>query len=400
MDTVIRKLNNLTESAAYDVCMVSCNGNSGGRTGRLRDPAAPFSRWIYPAHVPGKGEVGILKVLQSNICRNHCTYCAFAAQRNTERHTLSPEELAGIFIRLYRSGAVYGLFLSSGIRDNPDLSMDRMIATADILRRRYRYSGYIHIKLLPGSSTGAVRDACMLADRVSLNLESPKLEQLTSIAPEKRKREEFLGPLKAAGNYIRSGGRVKSQTTQFVVGIGRETDAELLDTSVFLYKRLRVYRSYFSAYQPVDPGSVQPVQDNVLLREHRLYQSDYLVREYGFSLNEMVFDGKGMLPGETDPKTAWALMNPGFYPVEVNTAAKEDLLRVPGIGPVSAGRIMKLRKKGKIRNPKDLKRTGAWTTRASRFLEFAGKPGEEDRYRQLELFSRLQPPNWRMGAPR
>ncbi|MFP4384608.1 MAG: radical SAM protein [Spirochaetia bacterium] len=399
MDAVIRKLDNLTQSAVYDVCMVSCNGNSGGRMGRLRDPAAPFSRWIYPAHVPGKGEVGILKVLQSNVCRNHCSYCAFAAHRNTERHTLTPDELARIYISLYRSGSVYGLFLSTGILNDPDSSMDRMIATADLLRRRYRYTGYIHIKLLPGSSAGAVHDACMLADRVSLNLESPKLDQLTVIAPEKRKREEFLGPLKEAGRYIRAGGRVKSQTTQFVVGIGKETDAELLNTSVYLYNRLRVFRSYFSAYQPVDSPAVQPVQDDVLLREHRLYQSDYLVREYGFSLNEMIFDRQGMLPGQTDPKTAWALMNPGFYPVEVNSADREVLLRVPGIGPASADRIIESRKNGKLRGPEDLKHTGAWISRAAGYLEFAGKPGGEGRYRQLELFSRLQPPEWRKGIP-
>ena len=213
------KLDVLAESARYDVCLSSCAGNSRGGVGRCADPSEPFRRWIYPAAVPGLGQVGILKVLQTNACRNNCSYCALAASRDCVRRvTLEPAELAGWFMRLYRAGLVHGVFVSSGVNGQADAAMARVIETAEILRKRHCFAGYVHLKVLPGCSRSAVLAAARYATRLSLNLEAPTPQGLGSIAPDKDFVRDLLLRMKWVGEAVKSGEGASSHTTQFVVG--------------------------------------------------------------------------------------------------------------------------------------------------------------------------------------
>jgi predicted DNA-binding helix-hairpin-helix protein len=422
------KLDLLAGSARYDVCLASCSTNAAGGIGRVRDPNDPLRRWLYPAHVPGKGQVHILKVLQTNACSNSCTYCAFSSRRDDQRRTtFSPDELAELFMKLVRARLAHGLFLSSGVCGNAAFAMERMIRTAEILRFRHRYGGYLHLKVLPGSPDEMVERAAALANRLSVNLEAPVPARLAAIAPEKRFREDLVRPMRKIASLLASEPRALpdcrldtprfgmtvpgtrertvrtvSQTTQFVVGASNETDYEIFRTVDWVYRDLSVFRAYFSAYQPIGPdmppafaGSQDP-----LLREHRLYQADFLLRGYGFSLDELVFDGSGSIPAAVDPKTAWAMLHPERYPVDVNRATLEELLRVPGIGPVSAGRIVRQRAESPLRNLDELAALGVRTGNASGYVQFSGRidRGLGTGWRQAELFAETAPPDWKTGA--
>ena len=392
------KLDILTESARYDVCLASCNGRTGGGSGRVRDPHSPLNRWIYPAAVPGGGMVHMLKVLMSNICVNNCRYCFFASRRNCGRRTsFRPEELAAVFMKFYRAGEVSGLFLSSGIRGGAEETMEAMVKTVLLLRERYRFPGYIHLKILPGVSPGLVEEAVRLSNRISLNLEAPTGDYLARIAPEKRFRDDLMKRMEWTGRLIQKGeGRTVSQTTQFVVGPSGESDRDIMKTVDWIYRERYVFRSYFSAYQNPDLPLAQGGMDrDSLLREHRLYQCDFLLRAYGFRLPDLVFDGTDRIPLQTDPKTAWALMNGDKFPVDINRADETTLMRVPGIGPLSASRIVAWRKETPFRSLEDLRPTGCVVKRASSFIEFSGKRGGEA---QPYLFEMEPPAMWRMGT--
>jgi predicted DNA-binding helix-hairpin-helix protein len=371
------KLDILAAGARHDVCLASCNGNLRGGTGRFRDPAHPAARWIYPAHVPGRGRVGFLKVLLTNVCRNRCSYCHLTTREDgVPRLTFAPDELAGILIELARRRLVHGLFLSSALGHDPEATMERMVATADILRRRMGYGGYIHLKILPGASLGLIERAAALADRISINLEAPTDQHLKRIAPEKDLAGDLLPRMAWAGQLLRRGARARSQTTQFVVGAAGESDRDVLQTVDRIYRDLNVFRAYYSAFQPTSGPGPQPAPDGLpspLLREHRLYQSDYLLRFYGFRLDELVFDRSGGLPSRVDPKSAWALTHPQAFPLEINRATEGELLRVPGIGPVSARRIVQTRRRQPLRGLADLRAAGAVAGRAASYVEFFGR---------------------------
>jgi predicted DNA-binding helix-hairpin-helix protein len=254
--------------------------------------------------------------------------------------------------------------------------MDQMIATAEILRRKYLYRGYIHLKILPGASWGCVERATQMADRVSVNLEAPGQKWLRRLAPDKE-LDDLLAPLRWVRRLLEEGDerrvRRAGQTTQFVVGATGEPDKEILQTTERLYRELKLARVYFSAFQPLPNTPLEDRPATPLLREHRLYQTDFLFRRYGFTFEELVFDEGGNLPLEADPKMVWALNHPHFFPVEVNRATREELLRVPGIGPRSARRIIKGRRLGRLRTLKDLQRLGAVAKRAAPFITLGGK---------------------------
>lgn len=364
----------------------------------MRDPSQPLNRWIYPAAVPGGGMVHMLKVLMSNICVNNCGYCFFGASKNCGRRTFfRPEELAALFMKFYRSGEVNGIFLSSGVMGGSEETMEEMVKTVWLLRYRYHFPGYVHLKVLPGVSEGLLEEAVRLADRISLNLEAPSVEHLGKIAPEKDFRKDLLGPMDKLGRLIRRGeGRTASQTTQFVVGPSEESDLDILRTVDWIYRERFIFRSYFSAYQkgesPLRQGGGE---GDVLLREHRLYQCDFLLRAYGFRLPDLVFDEESRIPLQTDPKTAWALMHREMFPVDINRATEEELMRVPGIGPLSAFRIVEWRRENPFRSLEDLKTSGCVVSRASSFIEFSGKKAREE---QLYLFEREPPGEWKMGV--
>jgi putative DNA modification/repair radical SAM protein len=368
MDT-FEKVEILGRSAQYDLCGEAC----GTDAARKKDD---LGRWIYPSVLPDGKRVSILKILQSNACQKDCYYCANRASRDLRRVSFAPEELARAFDQMHRKGLVNGLFLSSGICGEAGRAMDQMIATVELVRKKYAFPGYVHLKILPGASFAHVERAVQLATRVSVNLEAPNAGRLVRIAPRKDFVANLLQPMHWAKGLIEaSGGRLVSagQTTQFVVGAAGESDREILMTTTRLYKEMRLARAYFSAFQPVIDTPLEGHSPTPPLREHRLYQSDWLLRQYGFTFQDLIFDEAGNLPHEADPKMMWAQVHPERFPVEVNRASREELLRVPGIGPRSVARILRLRRQGTLRTLTDLKKIGAVASRAAPFILLDGK---------------------------
>jgi len=362
------KLEFLGKAAQYDLCGEAC----GTEAHRQRDD---LGRWIYPAVLPDGRRVALLKVLLTNVCVNDCYYCANRAGRDCPRLSFTPEELAAAFDAMWRKGLVKGLFLSSAIGGRPDEVMERMIATAELIRRRYGFPGYIHLKVIPGASREAIVAAARWATRISVNLEAPTPESLKRIAPGKDFFGSLFTPLKWVKELMEEG-RIHlpaGQTTQFMVGPGGERDVQLLKLAQTLYREFGLQRVYYSAFQPIPDTPLESHPPTPAWREHRLYEADFLIRRYGFTVEELVFDEQGNLPHQDDPKMTWAKAHPEFFPVEVNRADYEELLRVPGIGPRSAKRIVRERKRGSFRYLEDLKRLGVVTKRAAPFITLEGK---------------------------
>jgi len=381
MDTY-EKVKVLGRAAQYDVCGEAC----GTQANRVRDD---LGRWIYPAVMPDGKRVKLLKVLQSNVCTNNCYYCANRVGRDRPRLSFSPAELARAFDQMQRQGLVEGLFLSSAICGRPARAMDRMLATVELVRRKYQFPGYVHLKILPGVTQAHVEQVVRLASRVSVNLEAPNSERLTRIAPGKSLKE-LMEPLRWVHRLrLESEGRLvpAGQTTQFVVGAADESDRELLQTVAQLYGQVNLHRVYFSALQPVPDTPLAGHHPTPLWREHRLYQSDFLLRQYGFTFDELIFDEGGDLPRRADPKRVWAMAHPELFPMEVNHASREQLLRVPGIGPRSAGRILRWRRESRFRSLNDLKKAGAVIQWAAPFVLLDGRPAPC----QMELWANESP---------
>jgi putative DNA modification/repair radical SAM protein len=368
MDTS-EKVEILGRSAQYDLCGEACGSDAARQKDNL-------GRWIYPAALPDGRRVAMLKVLLSNACQKDCHYCANRASRDFRRVSFAPEELARAFDQMHRKGLVKGLFLSSSICGEAGRAMDRMIATVELVRERYAFPGYVHLKILPGATFAHVEQAVQLATRVSVNLEAPNAERLARIAPRKDFTVNLLQPMHWAKDLIEaSGGRLvpAGQTTQFVVGAAGESDHEILMTTARLYKEIGLARAYFSAFQPVVDTPLEGHPPTPPLREHRLYQSDWLLRQYDFAFEDLIFDQAGNLPREADPKMMWAKAHPERFPIEVNRSSREELLRVPGLGPRSVARILRLRRQGTLRTLTDLKKIGAVASRAAPFILLDGK---------------------------
>ncbi len=344
---------------------------------------------IFHAAMPGGKTIPLLKTLLTSACERNCNYCPFRAGRNFRRTTFSPDDMAKTFKDMHRAGLVEGLFLSSGIIGGGLKTQDKINDTAEILRQKYRFRGYVHLKIMPGAEKGQVERAMQLANRLSVNLEAANDSRLHSLAPMKKFELELLRPLRWIEEIRQSqpaemgwNGRWPSSTTQFVVGGGDETDLELLSTSEFLFRNLRLQRTYFSAFNPVPdtPLENRPAEDP--MRQHRLYQASFLFRDYGFGLEELPFTSDGNLPREIDPKLAWARENLQYAPLEVNSADRRDLLRVPGIGPLSATTILRARRQGTLRDLSDLRKLGVRTSRMEPYVLLDGKRPTH----QLRLF--------------
>ena len=364
---LLQKIETLGESAQYDLC------NACGAATRTRDD---LGKWIYPAALPNGKTVRVLKVLMTNVCEKNCYYCAVRASRDVPRTSFTPEELARAFDRFVRADLVDGLFLSSGVCAGAHGTMDRMIACVELVRSRYQYDGYVHLKLLPGVTEAHIERAVQLAHRVSVNLEAPSAERLAVIAPRKDYFRELTEPMRLVKKLMdASGGRLApvGQTTQFVVGAAGEPDREILDPTAGLYRNLDVRRAYFSAFQPVPGTPLDGLPPTPAWREHRLYQADWLLRFYGFTFDDLIFDETGNLPRAADPKRMYAQAHPELFPVEVNRASREELLRVPGIGPVSASRLVQWRRQGALRDLADLGKAGAVAPRAAPFILLDGR---------------------------
>ncbi len=332
-----------------------------------------IDQWIYPAVRPDGKRIRMLKVLQSNVCENNCAYCAFRRDRDVRRTAFQPDELARLFADLARSGRVEGLFLSSGVCGNAVAATERMLATADLVRHRYQFGGYLHLKILPGTDLASIEESIRLASRVSTNLEAPNQSRVGLLSPDKR-YDDLLAYLTVADRVRREFPRWVSLTTQFVVGAAGESDAELLQTSASLYRDLGLARAYYSAFQPISDTPLEDHPPTPLVREHRLYQADFLLHDYGFQVDELCFDGTGNLPVYADPKTLWAHQHPERFPVELNTASVRDLMRVPGIGRKSAERILTRRRQGRLGELVHAGLKGALANRVAPYVLLDGRP--------------------------
>ena len=367
------KLEILSADSQYDLAC-ACGTSKDEHRRRSGD-----GKWIYPVTLPSGGTSVLLKTLMSNVCTNDCKYCPLREQMDVRRCSLRPEETAKVFLDYYNQRKVFGLFLSSGVVGSPDATMDRLNGVAKLLRRKHRFKGYIHLKIIPGASDAAVEEAVSLASAVSLNIETPGEKALAKLSRKKHYIRDIIEPIRLISRLTSRGSRYHrvKQTTQFVVGAAGEQDAEIVRYTYALYERLKMHRIYFSAYQrglgeksitgeQIEPGKA----GDVLMREHRLYQVDFLLRKYGFEESDIAFENDGNLSLTVDPKETWALRHPEFYPVDVNRASKLALLRVPGLGPMTIEQILERRKESRIKSLEDVGKIGVRLQKAGKYLSF------------------------------
>jgi predicted DNA-binding helix-hairpin-helix protein len=370
MDTV-DKLKILSKNSQYDLAC-ACGTKKDDRRRRGLD-----GKWLYPVTLPQGGYSVLLKTLLSNACANDCKYCPLRSAMNVRRCTLQPEEVAGTFMGYLKMKKAFGLFLSSGVINNPDYTMEKINAVARLLRYRHDFKGYIHLKIIPGASDAAIEDSLSLASAVSLNVETPGKRHFDLLSNKKEYLKDIIRPMKLLSMLTAPGSRFSRVkcTTQFIVGAADETDSEIIEYLSGLYSRLNFKRVYFSAYQkglgsPDIPGERQilPNQETPFMREHRLYQVDYLIRRYGFTGKDIPLDECGNLRLDKDPKEVWAESHPEYYPVRINTAAREALLRVPGLGPDTVSTILKMRREGRITRLEDVGMKGKRLEKAKGYL--------------------------------
>jgi predicted DNA-binding helix-hairpin-helix protein len=351
-----------------------------------------------------------MRVMQTNACSLSCGYCPTFCGGRVKRTALSPEEVARTFMESHRAGVAQGLFLTSGVPGRAPRAVDRMLAAIEILRKREGFAGYVHIKLLPGAEQEQVVQATRLATRVSVNLEGPNDTVVRGLAREKNYSGDLLPNLMLAGRLSRearlegrAGIAAAGTTTQFVVGAQGEQDREILNVVGGLERRGLLHHAHFSAFQPVAGTPMEGLPPTPAAREWRLYQAEHLLRQYGFRAEELVFGGDGNLALDHDPKTAWALAHAERFPVALERAPYELLLRVPGIGPTAARRLVTERRRTLPRDAQDLRRLGVDAGRAGFFLTLRGRrmraalPAE-----QLRLFphgEHLTQGAWKTNVP-
>jgi predicted DNA-binding helix-hairpin-helix protein len=335
------------------------------------------------------GPKPILKTMVTTACEKNCYYCPFRAGRSsTERITFKPDELASTFDQMQQAGVVDGIFLSSGIIKGGVTTQDKIIDTIEIIRNRYQYSGYVHLKIMPGSEYDQVYRAMQLADRVSINLEGATPERLESLAPKKDYNNDLLERLYwteqiRQQELARTGRRLAGVSTQFVVGAVGDTDLELLSVSAKLYNQIGLKRAYYMAFSPVRDTPFENIASVSQLRERRLYQSSFLLRDYRWDVEDLPFVKSGNLNLDVDPKKAWADLNLRHAPIDLMTASQQQLLRVPGIGPQAAQKIISARQHNRLKDLRQLRVLGIRAPeQAAPYILLSGrKPGF-----QLPLF--------------
>ena len=342
------------------------------------------------------GPVKLLRILMTNACALNCHYCPMRRDRAMRRTLLKPEELVRIFLGALRRGWCEGLFITTGIPARPEKVTDDLIAVLELLRVRHRFAGYIHVKLVPGAQEAQIQRITALATRVSVNLEAACGDTLERIAPEKQLARTLVTLERARRVVVdntqeeragrprdaRRPGGIAGMTMQFVVGATPDSDRAIMDRVTSLYAGGGIHHAHFSAFRPIRDTPMEGAPATPALREHRLYQADWLVRDYGFAPNEVVYEDTGNLPLAVDPKAAWALAHPEHFPVDVSTGTYEQLVRVPGIGPRSARRLVNERRTAVINGLADLRRFGMVTTRAAGFLTLRGRRLQTVRWTQ------------------
>lgn len=373
------KLTILADSAKYDVSCSSSGAKS--KNDALIGNTSPAG-CCHSFSEDGRC-ISLLKVLFTNYCINDCKYCHCRSSNDIPRAAFTPRELAELFIGFYKRNYVEGLFLSSGIVKSPDYTAELLLETLILIRREYGFAGYIHVKAIPGADSRLIYRLGLLADRMSANIELPSEASLRLLAPQKS-REKVLAPIRQIQTGIQSNREELTlykhapkfvpagQSTQMIVGATADSDYKIIRLTEGLYNKYNLKRVYFSAYIPIGNHPALPRHSPPLLREHRLYQADWLLRFYGFRAEEILSEDKPFLDPLLDPKCNWAMNNLSLFPVEVNTAPYEMLLRVPGIGVKSARRIMMARK-GTQLDFDALKRLGVVLKRAAYFITCKGK---------------------------
>lgn len=347
------KLRILSDAAKYDA---SCASSGAPKRAAGPDGLGSTSNGICHAYTPDGRCVSLLKILLTNYCLFDCAYCVNRRSSNVERARFTVDEVVSLTLNFYKRNYIEGLFLSSGIIRNPDHTMEQLVLVAKTLRHEHGFAGYIHLKTIPEANPWLIEQAGLLADRLSINIELPSADSLARFAPEKKAASitGAMGQMKERIDEAKEDRRKFSpagQSTQVIVGADATTDAALLNTSAVLYKDYALRRVYYSAFSPIpSPSAVLPLKAPPLQRENRLYQADWLLRFYGFSADEVASASRdGMLALDIDPKAAWALQNRERFPLDVNTADREMLLRVPGLGVRSVDRIIAARRHARLR---------------------------------------------------
>ncbi len=331
-----------------------------------------YSAFIYPSVYKGK-IVKLFKVLLSNNCKFNCLYCANRKDRDCPRYSFSPFELAEIFYNMWKKNAVNGLFLSSGIDKDVNETQEKMIEVVKILRKKYEYPGYIHLKILPGIDDYLIKKAKTYSDRLSLNMETVSSTHIKKISKEKDFFKNLLSTLKKLSSLNLESPLKNGISTQIIVGSADEKDKEILNFSYYLYKNYKITKTYYSGFIPVLNTPFENKKPCSLERQTRLYQADILLRKYKFSPYEIPFDKEGNLYLNKDPKYIWAKKNKEFFPVEINNCDFYQLIRVPGIGMTSAKKILEIRKEGKIKSEEILRKLGVRIKKASQYILIDGK---------------------------
>lgn len=348
--------------------------------GTSLSPRAREAIAVKTAQLPNGKNIRLLKSLLSSYCERNCSYCPFRSGRDIPRASFTPDEFARLFDSLYRAGFVEGIFLSSSIFQGSVTTQDRLLATASLLRVRYHFQGYLHLKIMPGAERDQVQEAMLLADRLSVNLEAPHPRALSLIAPQKDFNNDLLRPLhwieeirarQTPHNAWKNSW--PSSTTQFVVGAGDESDRDILAITAHLRRTSQIARAYYSSFTPIQDTPFENLPPSPAKREQRLYQAFFLLRDYGFSLEDLTYLKNGNLPLDTDPKLAWANLNLLHHPVEINTAPRATLLRVPGLGPTRVDRIIERRRQNKIRSFSLLRKNHLVELKSAPFLLINGR---------------------------
>ncbi len=422
-DSLKEKLTILSDAAKYDVACTSSGVSRGGKEGFLGNSVAAGVCHAFSAD--GRC-ISLLKILMTNHCIYDCKYCKNRVSNDVERALFTPEEICTLTIEFYKRNYIEGLFLSSGVYRNPDYTMEKICETLRLLRTKYKFNGYIHVKAIPGASEELLYSAGLLADRISINMELPTEQSLSKLAPNKTMKniiepmnrisgtiaghrvaigksarmercginkhlvnsifgpeagriegssdQPFLYPAERNDALLRRPFAPAGQSTQMIIGASNETDLELIRTTQALYQSFDLKRVFYSAYIPINDDDILPGKDTPvpLLREHRLYQADWLLRYYGFGAEEILTKDNPFLDYRVDPKCFWALNHLDIFPVEINRAPVEMLLRVPGIGPTSVKRIISARRYGNV-NFEMLKRMHVVLKRAQYFITCNGK---------------------------
>ncbi len=356
---ISKKLSLLADAAKYDASC-SSSGSKAKRGTKEKGVGSTEGAGICHSYTPDGRCISLLKILFTNYCMYDCKYCVNRISSDVQRASFSIKEVVDLTLDFYRRNYIEGLFLSSGIIRDSDYTMQQLISVARTLREVHHFKGYIHLKTIPGASDELLSQAGLYADRLSVNIELPTISDLEQLAPQKNRTQLERNMAEVYNKAIelkddkKKGMKVPlfnpaGQSTQMIVGATPTPDREILNTSSTLYNKYKLRRVYYSAFSPIPhadkrlPGISPP-----LMREHRLYQADWLLRFYGFSVEEIAPDTHPELPIDIDPKTAWALRNPGFFPIDVNIATKEMLLRIPGVGVNSVLKILSIRRYQKL----------------------------------------------------